>query len=76
MKLQIILWRAFLLGWTILCGIFLYGVVMRTYQLAVSDLLLGIGISLGIWVAGICAVWGGAWLVLRLLGLGQGGASR
>ena len=72
MNIKVILWRAFLLGWTIVCAIFLYGVVMKTYQMDISDLLLGIGISLGIWVAGICAVWGAAWLVARLLGISQG----
>lgn len=81
MKLKIILWRAFLLGWTILCAMFLYGAVMAVYQQSIGDILLASGISVGIWAGGICVVWGAAWLVMRLLGIdgglngGQGGGT-
>lgn len=72
MNIKVVLWRAFLMGWSTVCALFLYGAVRATYQKSITDLLLAIGVALALWVAGVCAVWGGAWLALRLLGKGQG----
>ncbi|GAB6037463.1 hypothetical protein JCM15519_20220 [Fundidesulfovibrio butyratiphilus] len=61
------LWRGFLLLWTTLCAIFLFGVVRTYIAQSLGFPFLGIALTLGMWVGGICLVWGVSKLAGRFL---------